>query len=109
MASNAAPATVSAPVAPKPQPTPSCGPDEQRVQNYANHIVEGLGLSPGDDLDLFEPDGTPKPNLARVMLAMSAFELGTLRASGDLIDGAIERATQRGKDSTEPQTDPAEP
>jgi hypothetical protein len=42
---------------------------------------------------LFAPDGRPQPNLARVLLAMSAFELGYLRASVDLVEEAIERAT----------------
>ena len=71
----------------------ACAPDEQRIQNYAGRIVEGLDLAPGADLGLFAPDGRPQPNLARVLLAMSAFELGYLRASVDLVEEAIERAT----------------
>jgi len=71
----------------------ACAPDEQRIQNYAGRIVEGLDLAPGADLGLFAPDGQPQPNLARVLLAMSAFELGYLRASVDLVEEAIERAT----------------
>jgi hypothetical protein len=71
----------------------ACAPDEQRIQNYAGRIVEGLDLAPQADLGLFAPDGRPQPNLARVLLAMSAFELGYLRASVDLVEEAIERAT----------------
>jgi hypothetical protein len=73
----------------------TCAPDEQRIQNYAARMVQHLGLQPGDDLNLFEPDGRPLPNLARVLLAMSGFELGYLRASVELVEGAIARATPR--------------
>jgi hypothetical protein len=86
-------ATASVPPAPSP-PAP-CAPDEQRIQNYAGRIVQGLDLGPGDDLSLFDPDGRPGPNLARVLLAMSSVELGYLRASMELIEEAIERATPR--------------
>jgi hypothetical protein len=72
-----------------------CSPDEGRIRNYAARIVEHLDLGPTDDLDLFAPDGTPKPNLRAVMLAMSSVELGLLRASADLVDGAIERIALR--------------
>jgi len=85
---------VTASTAPPLRPAVSaCAPDEQRIQNYAGRIVEGLDLAPGADLGLFAPDGRPQPNLARVLLAMSAFELGYLRASVDLVEEAIERAT----------------
>ena len=84
----------TASTAPSLRPAVSaCAPDEQRIQNYAGRIVEGLDLAPGADLGLFAPDGRPQPNLARVLLAMSAFELGYLRASVDLVEEAIERAT----------------
>jgi len=81
---------------PKPMPKPqaattACAPDEQRLRNYASRMVEGLDLGPTDDLRLFTEDGTPLPNLTPVMLAMSAFELGVLRASPDLVEGAIRR------------------
>jgi hypothetical protein len=58
-------------------------------------MVEGLGLGPADDLKLFAEDGTPQPNLAHVMLAMSAFELGALRASPDLVEDALRRMIDR--------------
>ncbi|WP_331294602.1 hypothetical protein [Methylobacterium radiotolerans] len=72
-------------------PAPLCTGDEVRIQAYANRISASVGLKPGDDLDLFGPDGAPRANLAPVMLAMSAVELGTLRAGPDLVAGAIDR------------------
>ncbi|WP_230530799.1 hypothetical protein [Microvirga roseola] len=81
----------TASVAPKAAVT-ACAPDEQRLRNYASRMVEGLNLGPEDDLKLFAENGTPQPNLAHVMLAMSAFELGALRASPDLVERAILRA-----------------
>jgi hypothetical protein len=86
-------ATASA--TPKAQVASVCGPDEQRLRNYAGRMVAGLGLGPTDDLKLFSADGKPLPNLAPVMLAMSAFELGTLRASPDLVEAAVQRAHER--------------
>jgi hypothetical protein len=72
-------------------PAPLCAGDAVRIQAYAGRISGSVGLRPGDDLDLFGPDGAPRPNLAPVMLAMSAVELGTLRAGPDLVAGAIAR------------------
>ncbi|MCJ2057769.1 hypothetical protein MKL09_14540 [Methylobacterium sp. J-048] len=72
-------------------PAPLCIGDEGRIQAYAARISGSVGLKPGDDLDLFGPDGAPRPNLAPVMLAMSAVELGTLRAGPDLVEAAIAR------------------
>ncbi|MGU3286681.1 hypothetical protein [Methylobacterium mesophilicum] len=72
-------------------PAPLCTGDEVRIQAYAAKISGSVGLKPTDDLDLFGPDGAPRPNLAPVMLAMSAVELGTLRASPDLVEAAIAR------------------
>ena len=72
-------------------PAPLCMGDPVRIEAYAGRISGSVGLKPGDDLDLFGPDGTPRANLATVMLAMSAVELGTLRAGPDLVAGAIAR------------------
>ena len=58
-------------------------------------MVGGLGIGPTDDLKLFTENGAPLPNLSPVMLAMSAFELGALRASPDLVERAIQRAAER--------------
>ncbi|WP_414473796.1 hypothetical protein [Microvirga sp. M2] len=88
-------AAAKAPAAPNPRAVSACAPDEQRLRNYAARIVEGLGLGPKDDLKLFAVDGKPLPNLAPVMLAMSAVELGALQASPDLVKAAIERAVRK--------------
>jgi len=94
--------------APKPKTVTACAPDEQRLRNYAGRMVEGLGLGPTDDLKLFAPDGTPMPNLGPVMLAMSAFELGMLRASPDLVERAIQRAAAKVRESVKAEL-PQEP
>lgn len=85
----------TASTAPRTQVVSACAPDEQRLRNYAGRMVAGLGLGPTDDLKLFDADGRPTANLAHVMLAMSAFELGALRASPDLVKGAIQRIAAR--------------
>ena len=72
-------------------PAPLCSGDEVRIRAYAARIAGSVGLPPDDDLRLFGPDGAPLPNLAPVMLAMSAVELGTLRASPALVGAAIAR------------------
>jgi hypothetical protein len=66
--------------------------DEQRIRNYASRMVRDLGIGPADDLRLFTLDGAPLPNLAPVMIAMSAFELGALAATRDVVEGALARA-----------------
>ena len=71
-------------------------------------MVDGIGLGPSDDLKLFADDGTPLPNLTHVMLAMSAFELGALRASPDLVEGAIERAIAKVQENAKAAAQKAE-
>jgi hypothetical protein len=90
-----------APALPALRPIVSCASDEQRIQNYAARIVQGLGLGPRDDLRLFGADGRPLPNLARVMLAMSSVELGALRASAQLVEGAVARVALRASATAE--------
>ncbi len=70
-------------------PPPLCANDETRIRNYATRIAASIGVKIEDDLGLFAADGRPSANLAPVMLAMSAVELGTLRASPALVEGAI--------------------
>lgn len=72
-------------------PAPLCGGDEVRIGNYAAAIAKSVGLRSTDDLALFSPDGSPLPNLAAVMRAMSAVELGALHAGPPLIEAAIAR------------------
>jgi hypothetical protein len=88
-------ATAAPKPAPKVQVAAACTSEEQRHRNYAGRMVEGLGLGPADDLKLFAEDGTPQPNLAHVMLAMSAFELGALRASPEMVEDAVRRVAER--------------
>lgn len=94
--------------APKVQVAAACPSEDQRHRNYAGRMVEGLGLGPSDDLKLFAEDGTPQPNLTHVMLAMSAFELGALRASPDLVEGAIERAIAKVQENAKAAAQKAE-
>ncbi|MBZ6075416.1 hypothetical protein [Microvirga puerhi] len=89
-ASNAPKPAAPKAAAQKPAAT-ACVPDEQRLRNYAARMVAELGLGPTDDLKLFLADGSPAPNLSPVMLAMSAVELGMLRASPDLVETAVRR------------------
>ena len=84
--------------APAPKPVLACAPDEGRIRNYAARIASSVGLQPSDDLALFVAEARPLPRLAPVMLAMSGFELGLLRASADLVAGAVERVAQRQRD-----------
>ncbi|MEE1657218.1 hypothetical protein VB618_13495 [Microvirga sp. CF3062] len=103
----AATASTSRP-APKVQVAAACPSEEQRHRNYAGRMVEGLGLGPTDDLKLFADDGTPLSNLTHVMLAMSAFELGALRASPELVEGAIERAIAKVQENAKAAAQKAE-
>ncbi len=70
----------------------SCALDGQRLNNYAQKTVEGVGTSPDDDLKLFSGDGEPSDALARVMENMSGVEIGPFRASPDVIRAGIETA-----------------
>jgi hypothetical protein len=72
-------------------PAPLCGNDEVRIGNYAAAIARSVGLRATDDLALFSPDGSPLPNLAPVMRAMSGVELGALHAGPPLVEAAIAR------------------
>lgn len=76
-------------------PAPICANDETRIRNYAARIGGSVGLGIEDDLKLFSADGSPTPNLAPVMLAMSNVELGTLRAGPALVEAAIARLSER--------------
>jgi hypothetical protein len=105
-----APVRVAAAAATAGIPKPAaCTLDEGRIRNYAARIVQGLDLGLADDLRLFAPDGTPQPNLPRVMLAMSAVELGMLRASMELIEAAVARAAPRPQASAAASATPFPP
>ncbi|MCB8821162.1 hypothetical protein [Microvirga rosea] len=93
-AASAPQAAKPAAAAPKAAST-ACAPDEQRLRNYAARMVADLGLGPTDDLKLFSPDGMPSANLPAIMLAMSAVELGMLRASPELVEAAVARLREQ--------------
>ncbi|MGE7416343.1 hypothetical protein [Methylobacterium tarhaniae] len=106
----ALPTLAAAPVSALPPalrpPAPLCGSDEIRIQNYAARIAGSVGVKPGDDLGLFTPDGHATERLAPVLLAMSAVELGALRASPVLVAAAIARAESERAASRQAQAAP---
>ena len=69
-----------------------CMGDGARIHNYAAKTAAGVVANATDDLKLFDADGRPTPNLARVMHNMSAVEIGPLGASDALISAAVEHA-----------------
>ncbi len=71
----------------------ACALDGQRLKNYAAKAIDGVAASPGEDLRLFEPDGTPRPALARLMENMSGVEIGPLKARASLVQAGIDAAT----------------
>jgi len=73
-------------------PMTACLDDPQRIQNYAQRASQGVAEGPDSDLHLFEEDGTPTPNLARVLSNMAQVEIGPLDVRMDLIEAAIARA-----------------
>ena len=70
-----------------------CALDGERLRHYAMRTIAGVAASPDEDLQLFSPDGEPRPALARVMENMSAVEIGPFKASPDLVRVGIEAAT----------------
>ena len=72
----------------------SCLKDGVRIQNYAAKVAAGVSANATSDLHLFDDEGRPTPNLARVMHNMSAVEIGPLGATVGLIATAVDRAAQ---------------
>ncbi len=73
-------------------PRIACTGEALRIRNYAGNIIKGVAESIDADLKLFEPDGAPAPNLARVLANMAAVEIGPWRAAAPLISLAVEDA-----------------
>jgi len=73
-------------------PRISCSGEAVRIRNYANAVIQGIASSIDDDLKLFETDGAPAPNLARVMANMSAVEIGPFKPGSALIDRVVRSA-----------------
>ena len=70
-------------------PLSSCSSDGARIANYAAKASDGVVANPDIDLALFDAEGRPTPNLARVMSNMAAVEIGPLRASDSLVAAGV--------------------
>ena len=77
-----------------PAPAPTCTADNARIAAYAAAVAKDVVARPTDDLALFAPDGTPGQNLAKVMLAMAAVEIGPRRVLPALVEAAIAEASR---------------
>ena len=100
----------SAPFGPLASPAaPICADDGQRIRNYAAHAIEGVASGIDDDLKLFDADGTPGPNLARLMRNMAGVEIGPLVVRIGLVAAAIDRMQRQlpAVRPGEPQASPA--
>ena len=75
-------------------PLTSCASDGVRIANYAAKAAEGVG-TPDADLGLFDADGKPTANLARVMANMASVEIGPLRASDEVVAAGIATVAAR--------------
>jgi hypothetical protein len=88
----------------------SCISDGPRIQAYAQHVAEGVAANANEDLHLFDADGTPTANLARVMANMAAVEIGPLSARGWLVEAGIAAALRQSLASRpQPETAAAKP
>ncbi|MCC2097682.1 MAG: hypothetical protein KDJ29_12365 [Hyphomicrobiales bacterium] len=75
-------------------PRIGCTSEAIRIRNYAGRISSGIAENSKADLKLFLPDGTPGPNLARVMARMAAVEIGPYTVDRSLIAKAIAEAEE---------------
>ena len=73
----------------------SCVSEATRIRNYARAASAGVAADENADLKLFGADGQPTPNLARVMLNMSAVEIGPLHPREDLVSAAVQALALR--------------
>ena len=73
----------------------SCVSEATRIRNYARAASAGVAADENADLKLFDNDGQPTPNLARVMLNMSAVEIGPLHPREDLVNAAVQALALR--------------
>lgn len=87
----AAPATT----APAGPPSQSCPREEMRIRSYAFRAIEGIAVTPEEDLALFAADGLPSPNARRFLENMARVEIGPLAARAELIAAAVGRLTAR--------------
>ncbi|WP_020176959.1 hypothetical protein [Methyloferula stellata] len=80
---------------PLASPIVSCTDDGPRIAAYAHHAIDGVVTGINDDLRLFAEDGSPTPNLARVMRNMASVEIGPLSVQARLIDAGIAALADR--------------
>jgi hypothetical protein len=73
----------------------SCALESQRIHNYAVRASDGLAASLDADLHLFEPDGTPTPNLPHMLENMAKVEIGPLAARKNLIEAGVRQAIRQ--------------
>jgi hypothetical protein len=83
----------------------ACVDSGPRIRNYAAHAIEGITAGVNDDLKLFDVDGTPQPNLIRLMLNMARVEIGPLAVRNGLVAAAIDQAQRQ----MPPVKSPAQP
>lgn len=77
-------------------PLTSCASDGIRLANYAAKTADGVA-APDADLGLFDADGKPTANLAKVMANMASVEIGPLRASDALVAAGVAAVAARGR------------
>lgn len=77
-------------------PLTSCASDTVRLANYAAKTADGVA-APDADLGLFDADGKPTANLAKVMANMASVEIGPLRASDTLVAAGVAAVAARGR------------
>ena len=70
-------------------PLTSCASDNVRLANYAAKAATDVVASPDIDLALFDAEGKPTANLAKVMANMAAVEIGPLRVSDALVQAGV--------------------
>lgn len=75
-------------------PVFSCSAEIQRINNYANRASAGITTNINEDLNLFTADGSPLPNLEKIMTNMASVEIGPWKADRALIVAAIAKANE---------------
>jgi hypothetical protein len=80
---------------PLPNTAANCALESQRIHNYAVRASDGLAASLDGDLHLFEPDGTPTPNLPHMLENMAKVEIGPLAARKTLIEAGVRQAIRQ--------------
>ena len=73
-------------------PRIGCTSEAVRIRDYASKMSAGIVKDMKADLELFLPDGSPGPNLAKVMAQMAAVEIGPYKVDRALIARAIRAA-----------------